>query len=1443
MNHKSGGDSRAIAAGLKVAAKTGGVNNKKSSISSNNKNPPSPISETKTPPSSPDNDEKGNEASTTPKRRKKKLAKRAAMRAAKHDEYIDYSSSTSVERLARDVETVLRSWHVVDGSDRHASMRIMQHQYPAVTPVKTKSIGTPKTTTPTTPLLKQHPAQTSSVQLLRSEQLSWPISFYLPDGRHIYHSVDLELALWDGDGQQGLLVEHDEDASQPLPLSLRRAAGLPKMPLNVFANFSTLFGIGQHITLTPLDVQVGDELWSFLSESVQQRHCKTTALPAATGVLSGWLQTALNLATGSSQCLLPAFGLWGPYQPQKQQHSHFLAAASILPTWLQSLQEQQLNELPFRRRRKKRSHLNRNYVPPVLTGQCLTASSTTTTNEDEEKQVVFWAALLPQVSNARLTTGADSRLTAWGNVLLRHCADASVALWGARHVYSWNRPTSTTRYTGLFMEEDDDWNDKVWRKKIFNENDDPVDDDDNLEAGEAYRRACQRYALQLMEEAADASEKDPLWGPVQDPLASIHATVTWNATRSDQTNELQPLLALPLKIRSKNSMSTADFIEVEESIEHSILDPYQPGVFVVQVQGDPDCAAATLSATQRCVLAALIRTATLPSETMLAHLLDEQVMDGWDTKAGNQIANQLADRIQAQPGTRALVGAMDWETASDDMIALEEAEEIVQRVLDNEIGHGYPEPPEEYSGSIGPDADELWKPLVKTAPFGRLVSNLFVHMASVRSPSSMVLVFNAFCRELRRRWDGKESLPNMNFVPGLDPALDSYTPKRCFSNVGEKATFAAQVNSSEPDPDDWNCLVGQKMQVFNLCVETAIAEELRRVEMIERRPAKESSNFHTPMKHENHPERSKIEASHSADSTDVSGSPRADEDGNAQGDEGLSSMGLLNFKTEENYDIDDSDLDGSAHERGSTVSKAKSTEDYQSADESPSRGRVSVSGRLNDNTGSVYVEQVVHQSAQNPLQTKTKSLMSGAIDTLEWASEIEDSSRTSRTPSGRGASGDDGTRSMASQQSSYYDADEGGQVPSIFQLIMGDDGQKQTATASVLEMMIGKDRNSQRKGARCPVQGAVLKNGEQVYAPYLRRPSPLTDDLVIQRRMMLARQKVGSKPAAVSALEQLEIAHRFQLPKLSSDMSAFKAANPWSSFEDFTKWYGNPVNPLEEYEEARSQDIRLGIVSDDTVQTSIAKSSEASILTEMTKKFWKNTWDAAEPKTAAENEPLFDPVSTVEMALHYLETLHPATLLCNVLAVNLSAAYFGIVFSAEEALSIPCIRTSLRRLRKRVEIAVNLLSLDAVTSGQVSNPLHPGLSSVEAMAACENACIVLSENEVLLARGRSLLTKFPGKFDLIDRILKASEGCVITVEDEAEQRDILRTVLSQQTDPTSKSSRPSPTLREYLLRNHDNQNPCQLCVRYGNHVKDLDSEGGLLMAITKTQSQENIIFA
>lgn len=85
----------------------------------------------------------------------------------------------------------------------------------------------------------------------------------------------------------------------------------------------------------------------------------------------------------------------------------------------------------------------------------------------------------------------------------------------------------------------------------------------------------------------------------------------------------------------------------------------------------------------------------------------------------------------------------------------------------------------------------------------------------------------------------------------------------------------------------------------------------------------------------------------------------------------------------------------------------------------------------------------------------------------------------------------------------------------------------------------------ERKGARYPIMGSnLVATGEQLFAPYLQRPYPLTDDVVAERRMMLARHLQPSLNNQQGIDKQLEVSYRLQKPKLLSDMSAFKAANP-----------------------------------------------------------------------------------------------------------------------------------------------------------------------------------------------------------------------------------------------------------------------------------------------------------
>lgn len=1165
------------------------------------------------------------------------------------DGYTDYSCSTSIERLARDIETILQSWHIVDGSDRHVSLQ-----------------------------------EASASPVLHSQTLSWELTFVQHLNR-LVQTVKLELVLWDGPG-------HDEN-DDLLPYSMQ----IPppsSLPLDLFGNFSALFGIGQHVTLTPVSTDLSDSIWAALAETVRQRYEDTASVNVVESqvqaILSSWLQTALNLAATHKDCAFPLFGIWGHYR-QRAFHSN-----SMVPWLLEDVPLPKERVFGRRRRQACQSH----YLPPVLHGALWS----------EDCHASFSCSLVPFDKPLYLST-----LGLW-------MQQDRVALWGARSQYVWQK-----HYDASFP--DTSWREMSGGSEIV----DLSLDADAIQK-QLYQQECRRMALVVLENAWGSNLHDPLWGPPDDPVASLQATVTWNGLPNDQ-NSVDPLLTLPLKVRSRN-MSQADWTEMQISVERMILDPHRPTHFWLQVNYDVEAAAISLTATQRCVLAALIRCATLPPESLCSHVRDPALMETWDAEAGNEVALALADEAGVGPTTAALVAAMDWTHSSEDMIPIRRAEEVVRQVFESVAM--FP---------ISPDTDDevfaidnpLLLPLSKAAPASRFLSLLGVQMARVRSPSSMALVWGLFVRDLRSRWDNRESLPNQQRVPGLDGPMSLVVPKHVQS-LGTKAHGAGAIHSSEPDPDD-SCLIGQKLQVFNICVERTnllVAEQLSGFTQEEKRP--------------------RLNINGASSKADSDAQPRmAFDSGN--GEHGPSHSGDVSESEDEFFDAETSEQPTSASEND---------REHLAKDES----------------------------------LDSSSLLMGSSSLLLHSVERSGLNRT---------------------------------------------------------------------GARCPVPNATLKsNGAQVFAPFLQRSVPLTDDVIAARRLLIVKQSESGKASPVSL--RFEVARHFQEPKLLSDMQAFKAANPGADFQDFISWYGNPANPLEECdetEELQAQNRRLGIASDvsadgdsSTSQSShdgspmpkksrpdrkpvgtreqLDKAAEAIKVLKEFREFWSDTWKKAEPLPADEQRPLFDPESTLEMVLDYFETIHPANLMCQIMAVNLASAYFALAFSASEASGVETVRQAMTNLRGEVENALRLLSLDAVTamvsqSTTTSSAVPCCVTTVESISACERACVALGEAEVVLMCALSLINKFGDRIDLVETILRCAEGEAIEITDEETRATVLYLIASQDESLESPFDIPTPAVREFLLRGVDSPTPCQLCVRYKQHgdAPEGSKHGWLALATTR----------
>jgi hypothetical protein len=866
-----------------------------------------------------------------------------------------------LERLVRDIETTFRQWHVHE-SDRHFSS-IGGNRKNASIPLRNARISWNVrwcfSSVVVVPLTNDHPKKKK-----KKKNIITKFEYHQQhqhDDHHHHASFELDLTLWDGPPPAEAFMVVGKGGSRRkgsattwLPFGLRRrrrqqwSRSMCHPPTTTTTeqqssnqdspssdrtttttttdscmdDFSSLFGIGQYITLTPSDTAVNTTITTPSFFSSNDGTNQITSL-----LLTQWLQTAMNMAAAHSECQFPVFGVWTTkYAPHHPHHPHpypFMHNPSssssschplnwILPAWAMSslslldLHHDQHDDPKFTKEKEDAggtwgvdafSQKDACSFPiPLLSGVLVST---------EGMSGSFSCSVWPISSIANHQHQQHNKKhpwtwTTWGDVLIRQCygsdmenrADESnnnkdggtwmggdgggsdgVHLKYAQHTYLWCklRPQKSFLWEAI----GGTYNTHEWRAptvSTWNQRPPPPpppppfapdyysttkktsssinkhhknkrhhsaaidlaqrDDDDDTDTTiiQEYRKQCQRYALRLLEHAAGATSTDPMWGPSEDPVEAMHVILTWTGGSDPDA----PLFTLPL--RARPTMSQEEYDEMEEATESAILDPHRPNASVVRVFYDHGVAMAAQAATQRCVLAALIRTATLPKETLLPHLVDETMLDQWDGIAGNKIAEVLCKKANVDAATRALVAAMDWTHATEDTIERWQAEDIVKKVLDGTPAHGFPSPPDSIIQTImekninnynihnqndqeddntQPRTDVGFRPFAKAAPPGRLLSLLFTHMASVRSPSSIALVWLVFVQELRRRLHCRESLPNMNFVPGLDPpphTCSNHTNSH-FANVGAKANLSGQIYSSEPDPDSCHCLIGQKLQV------------------------------------------------------------------------------------------------------------------------------------------------------------------------------------------------------------------------------------------------------------------------------------------------------------------------------------------------------------------------------------------------------------------------------------------------------------------------------------------------------------------------------------------------------------------------------------------------------------------------------------------------------
>lgn len=170
--------------------------------------------------------------------------------------------------------------------------------------------------------------------------------------------------------------------------------------------------------------------------------------------------------------------------------------------------------------------------------------------------------------------------------------------------------------------------------------------------------------------------------------------------------------------------------------------------------------------------------------------------------------------------------------------------------------------------------------------------------------------------------------------------------------------------------------------------------------------------------------------------------------------------------------------------------------------------------------------------------------------------------------------------------------------------------------------------STMRRGSARILESMKLINScQKMHVPHTQEAPPMTEDMHEER--LRAVEVLGDAFSFAGQLER---------DILSSDMSAFKAANPDAVFEDFIRWH-SPSDWENDESDIRFQNGKNEKYSDWPPHGKLSqRMSEQN-------NSWRRIWNDSPALPASEQKPLFDPIREGEKTLHYLETLRPHQLL------------------------------------------------------------------------------------------------------------------------------------------------------------------------------------------------------
>ncbi|KAJ6692257.1 hypothetical protein OIU79_014085 [Salix purpurea] len=241
----------------------------------------------------------------------------------------------------------------------------------------------------------------------------------------------------------------------------------------------------------------------------------------------------------------------------------------------------------------------------------------------------------------------------------------------------------------------------------------------------------------------------------------------------------------------------------------------------------------------------------------------------------------------------------------------------------------------------------------------------------------------------------------------------------------------------------------------------------------------------------------------------------------------------------------------------------------------------------------------------------------------------------------------------------------------------------------------------------------LLKSYQSMHAPFTQDAPIMTEDMHEER--LQAVEAFGNSFSFSAQLEK---------DILSSDMSAFKAANPDAVFEDFIRWHspGDWENGDNEESRPSKTPATKGLKDDWPPYGRLSqRMSEQGNL-------WRKIWNDTPAMPLYEQKPLLDHFREGEKILHYLETLRPHQLLeqmvCTAFRVSadtLNQTSFG---------GLKQMTTKMEQLYRTMASTLKPLQANRVSGNS------------ETIEDLRRLCVIFEHVEKLLALAASLHRKF-----------------------------------------------------------------------------------------------------